>query len=247
MNKEIVVAQSPESMLAIIERAATNPAVDVAKMEALLTMQERLIANQSRQAFNEAFARLQPKLPRITKRGEVKYPVEKNNPQSKTKKAFSYARWEDIDAAISPLLNDEGFRLSWTTQPHAAGGVIILGTLRHVQGHEQNASIGPLPLDTSGGKNNNQAMGSTFSYGKRYTAQMLLNLTYEGEDDDGVSGGLQRITAEQVDEISHLLTESKGSLDAFCRLMDVESLVDISVEKFPVAINALMARKRAAT
>ena len=242
MSKEITITEPPSSVLELIERFATDSRVDVAKMEALLNMQERLMVGQAKQAFNEAFARLQPKLPRITKRGEVKY----NDAKGKQKKAFSYARWEDVDAAIRPLLNEEGFSLSWTTQPHTSGGVVVLGTLRHGQGHEQIASIGPLPLDSSGGKNNLQAAGSTFSYAKRYTAQMLLNLTYEGEDDDGVKGGLQPISAEQVKEISDLLTEVHGNLDTFCDLLDVPSLVDISIEKYPVAINALMARKRKA-
>lgn len=236
--------EKPQTMLAMIERFARDPAVDVNKLQALLNMQERLMANQARAEFNEAFARLQQKLPRITKKGEVRYPTEKNNPRSATKKAFNYARWEDIDELIRPLLNEEGFSLSWDSVPHASGGIVVIGKLRHSGGHEQIASIGPLPLDTSGGKNNLQAAGSTFSYAKRYTAQMLLNLTYEGEDDDGVAGGLQPISADQVKQISDLLTETKGNLDAFCTLMDVETLPDITVEKYPVAINALMARRR---
>jgi hypothetical protein len=42
-----------------------------------------------------------------------------------------------------------------------------------------------LQLDTGPGRNQNQAMGSTLSYGKRYTAEMLLNIVREGEDTDG--------------------------------------------------------------
>ena len=46
-----------------------------------------------------------------------------------------------------------------------------------------------LPADTSGSKNVVQAIGSSVSYGKRYTMQALLNITSGGEDDDGHSGG----------------------------------------------------------
>jgi hypothetical protein len=49
-----------------------------------------------------------------------------------------------------------------------------------------------LPLDTSGSKNNVQAVGSSTSYGKRYTATLLLNIRTKGEDDDGHAGGDQR-------------------------------------------------------
>jgi hypothetical protein len=41
--------------------------------------------------------------------------------------------------------------------------------LSHELGHSEETTM-TLPLDTSGSKNNVQAVGSSTSYGKRYTA-----------------------------------------------------------------------------
>jgi hypothetical protein len=50
-------------------------------------------------------------------------------------------------------------------------------------------------------------MGSTFSYGKRYTATALLNIVTEGEDDDGHRGGQSFITDAEADDLRALAKE----------------------------------------
>lgn len=233
----------PSTMLALIARAATDPAVDVAKMEALLRMQRELEADQARAEFNAAFARLQPQLPRVKKDGSVSYPVDKNRPDGRQKKAFSYAKYEDIDLWVRPLLIKEGFSLSYDTEPQPNGAVLVIGTLMHVGGHERRARFGPAPLDTSGGKNNVQAARSTISYGQRATMTLLLNLVFEGADDDGVKGGAEFIDAEELRCIDELRRELAVDLESFCRTLAVESLIDLPKAAYPVAINLLMARK----
>lgn len=231
---QIETADKPPDMLALIARAAADPSVDVAKMQALLDMQRQLMADQARQLFDEAFERLKPKLPRVKKNGRVTY--------DKKPGGFAYAKYEDIDEAIAPLLNAEGFHLSYDSQPLPDGRITVIGTLYHVAGHCKTATIGPLPLDTSGGKNNVQAVGSTVSYGKRYTATMLLDLVFEGEDDDGQKGGNVTIDEASYRSLSELIP--KGELDAFLKFMQVEALGDILVADYPRAVNALMAKRR---
>jgi hypothetical protein len=204
------------SLLNIIAMAAQNPATDVAKLSALLDMQERVIAKQAEAAFNRALAALMKKLPRIKKNGTVEYPEDKNKPGGPKKKAFNFARWEDIDEIIRPLMDEEGFSLSFNSAPKQGdgGGMICTGTLLHSEGHSRSASI-PLALDSSGGKNNLQGMGSTFSYGKRYTTTMLLNLVFEGEDDDGVRGGARFISQDDADDLRNLSKEAGRQEGAF--------------------------------
>lgn len=223
------------NMLQVIARAAADPRCDVQKMEALLRMQRELISDQARAEFDEAMARLQPKLPRIPKRGIVDRGAGKG--------AFPFGRWEDIDELVRPLLDEEGFSLSFNSES-VAGGIIITGTLRHRGGHSISASLGPIPPDQSGGKNPAQALGSSSAYGKRYTTTMLLNLTFEGAGDDSqVVAEDEFISAQEVSHIGRLLTETDSNVEKFLHHFRVDTTADIRRSQYPRAINMLLSKK----
>ncbi len=227
----------PSTMLALIERAVFDKSFDISRLQTLLEFQRELMADNAKAQFNEAFARLQPRLPRVKKNGEVWYPIEKNSKQ--LERAFRYARWDDIDLAIRPLLNEEGFSLSFDTASNASGGYLIIGKLSHTAGHERTATFGPVPLDTSGGKNNLQGAASSLSYGKRHTGSMLLNLVFEGEDDDGTGGA---ITEEQAKTLRQMLISAGRTEAQFLRYMRAETIETIAYKDYPKAESALKER-----
>ena len=229
-------ADAPQSLLPAIVQLARDPSVDVTKLQALLDMQVRAEARQAEAEFNRAFSAMEPNLPRVRKNGDVEY---------KGQRAFRFAKWEDIDTAIRPLLREHGFSLRFDTTPRTGdgGGLIITGTLAHTAGHSVAASM-PLPLDTSGGKNNLQGGGSTFSYGKRYTTTMLLNLVFEGEDDDGAAAGAQRISEADSDNLMSLIRETGADQVKFLDFMGADSLDRITVADYPRAVNALLAKRK---
>lgn len=175
------IAAVPEqgtTMLAVIARAAADPQCDVDKMERLMAMHERMQASQRQAEFSAALSAMQSELPSIMERGKIK--DRSGGVQSK------YALWEDVNDAIKPVMQRHGFALTFRTD--FTNGITVTGVLSHRCGHREETSI-TLPSDTSGSKNNVQAIGSSVSYGKRYTAGALLNLTSHGEDDDGKLGG----------------------------------------------------------
>lgn len=196
-TQSTAVALPVERVLSAVIAAASDPSVDVAKMRELLGLQKELMAMQAEQQFNEAFHRLSFDMPRIKKGGAVEY---------KGKIAFHFATWEGIDTIIRPLLQREGFTLSFDSVQRQGdgGGLLVTGTLSHVGGHKRTASI-PVPLDSSGGKNAIQGYGSALSYGRRYTTTALLNIVTEGEDDDGVRGGKRFIQPEAAEDLRALL------------------------------------------
>ncbi len=83
----------------------------------------------------------------------------------------------------------------------------MTGALRHEAGHKEEATL-ELPVDTTGDKNAVQAVGSTMSYGQRYVARMLLNLTSRGDDDDGFAAGQSNDEFNAIAEINQLETEA---------------------------------------
>lgn len=160
------------AVLSMIARAAADPAIDIDKMERLMQMQERAVERQARTAFDEANAAMQPELPSIGERGDAAG-------------RYTFAKWEDIQTVIKPILHKHGFALSFRVD--TASAITVTAVLSHKQGHREETSI-TLPADPSGNKNAVQAVASSVQYGKRYTAGALLNLTSHGEDDDGFMG-----------------------------------------------------------
>lgn len=218
------------TIINVIARAASDPNVDIDKLERLLAMQERVIARDARAAYYDALAQLQPKLPVIQERGGIK--DRGGNVQS------TYALWEDVNEAIRPMLAEHGFALSFKVR-RTDNEITTTGVLSHREGHREETELS-LPSDTSGSKNAVQAVGSSTSYGKRYTAFALLNITSTGEDDDGKAGGKGgTINAEQQETINGLCDAVKADKAAFCRYLKVNSLRDLAAGEYDNAMNIL--------
>lgn len=249
-GREVALQSGPAgSLLNFVALAVKDPTVDVAKLDALLRMQREIVADDAREQFNSAFVRLQGRLPRIKRNGRLEYPKDPKNPEGPRKLISRFMQFEDICEAIQPILESEGFSQSWNTAPRQGdgGGLVVTHILRHRAGHSQETSL-PVPLDTSGGKNNLQAYGSALKYGERYTMCAALNIVAEGQDDDGASFGNEPIDAESVKKLSDLLMETKSDATAFFRFMGVAGLPDILVKDYPTAVNALLSKRaRAAT
>lgn len=191
------VAEYSAGLLDVIARAARDPSVDIDKMERLIAMQERVQARTAEVAFNASLAELQVNLPVIDERGGIK--DRNGNVQS------TYALWEDVNEAIRPHLAQHGFALRFRVD-RQADQISVTGILSHRDGHNEETTL-TLPTDTSGSKNAVQAVGSSTSYGKRYTAFALLNITSTGEDDDGNKAGMKPVKDAVSDETLTMLIE----------------------------------------
>lgn len=168
-QQAMTIAGESAALLTVIERAASNPEVDLDKMERLMAMHERAMNRQSHAEYVQALAAMQDELPSIGERGNAA-------------NRYTYALWEDINTAIKPVLKRHGFAMSFRVDC-AENQIKVTGVLSHAKGHSEETTI-TLPADASGNKNAVQAVASSVSYGKRYTAGALLNLTSHGEDDD---------------------------------------------------------------
>ena len=223
-------ASESTAIIQMIERAALNPNVDIDKMERLLEMQERIMARNAKTAFDAAFAGMQQDLPVINERGGIK--DRNGNVQSR------YALWEDINEAIKPILAKHGFGISFRTGKRD-GHIVVTGVLSHAEGHREETEM-ELPTDTSGSKNAVQAVGSSTSYGKRYTASALLNLTSRGEDDDGAaSNAAKTITEKQVLDLRDLIAEVGADEQRFLSVGKLDRLEDMLATQYDKAVQWL--------
>lgn len=152
----------------MFERLAADPNVPVEKLEKLIEMQERIMRFNAEMAFNSAFSDMSPELPTVAKNGK-----SLNGP---------YATLADIIEAVRPVLHKFGFAVSHKTTFPVPGKIVVTGILTHRQGHAITTSF-EAAADTTGNKNAIQALGSSESYGRRYTTQSLLFLATK--DDNG--------------------------------------------------------------
>lgn len=194
---------NPASMMAVIQRAASDPSMDMDKLERLIALKERMDAKQAETDFNGAMSRAQSNMGRVA--------ADATNPQTKSR----YATYAALDRALRPVYTAEGMSLSFGTEPAPEDHVGIVCYVSHANGHtrEYRAAV---PSDGKGIKGNEMmtrthAFGSGASYGMRYLLKLIFNVAIGEDDDDGnsaVSGSqapLQCITEDQAKMLNDLI------------------------------------------
>lgn len=148
-----------------------------------------------------------------------------------------------MDRVIRPVLAKHNLRLSFNTRSaEGSSNKVIIGTISHANGQSQSAEI-ELPIDAGQGRNPLQGFGSTISYGKRYCAEMLLNIVRTEEDTDGrfrQRQNEQYINPEQKEEIIQLLQRSGRGTVKFLAWIGAASVDEIPMSQFQRARNTLM-------
>jgi hypothetical protein len=138
---------------------------------------------------------------------------------------IKYAPLKDILEAVRPICNKYGVRIrqgaerSW---PLDEGGgskgrlIPVYTELVHAGSGERERTVIEIPLM----KFDPQAMGSSITYGRRYTLLAGLGLASDEADDDGVAARRADLTGE-VSE-SALLSQLKAEID---KVKEVTSLL----------------------
>lgn len=167
----------PSDGPSLFERLAVDPNVTVEKLERLIAMQEHILEVNAKSAFNAAFSLMQPEIPVIDEQGRI---------EVKGTLRSTYATLEDIHDVIKPITARHGFAIRHRTEwPADKPGVIrIVGILSHKDGHAEESTF-EAPMDRSDYRTDIQSMGSTVSYGRRYTTLDLLNIATRKADNDG--------------------------------------------------------------
>lgn len=224
-TKEMTINGSNESaaVMTMIERVAINPDIGIEKLEKMLDMQERILDRNAKQSWASSFARMQKDMPMITENGEIKH---------NGKLISKYALWEDVNEAIRPVLCQYGFGLSFRIKQDNSH-IIVTAILSHEEGHSEETCI-TLPADGSGSKNGVQSIGSSVSYGKRYTGCAILNISTGGEDNDGN----EYITTEQAADLDTRLRKA-NCLKSFLTRYGIENVTFLPSGKYAEAIQLL--------
>lgn len=207
-----------------------NPdgSINTAALAVMMELRDKLMAEQAKAKYLEAFANFQRECPPIpmTKQGaKAKYApmadVERIVRPTATKYGFSWSHREvntepcEVCAGKGFILrDDDAGKAEKATCPVcrgagkvrlADGKVIMWFDLSHVGGHTHSTPWGPYDPNALGSLNLGkmemnalQAQAGATSYAKRYSACLGLGITPEGEDTDG---RLERAGALDVERV----------------------------------------------
>ncbi len=234
-DQPVMVQDTKGAALAnMIEKLMCDPSIDIGRLDKVLDFQERIMDKQAAQEFNKDRALFQSQIPPIKK--------SKMNNHTKTK----YSTIDDIHAAVLPVASKHGFSISYRNeQAEKDNHMRVTAVLTHSGGHKEENTV-EIPKDTSGNKSNVHSIGSSLSYAERYAIKGLLALTYEGEDDDGVT--IELISHEQAVDIDNrirALSDGKEYKPKFLSYMKAGSLQNILAKDFSKADTALTSKEKA--
>lgn len=230
----------PNNLLAAISRAASDPNVDIEKMERLMQMHERMCMQQAEQAFNQAMNICQANIRRVA--------ADSKNRQT----GSDYASQAAIDRDIRPIYTGHGFSLSFDTEDAGPDMVKVVCYVSHSSGHTRKYNVS-MPSDGKGSKGGDvmtktHATGSALTYGQRYLTRLIFNIA-TGKDDDGNIAGLELITAKQVADLEALITEIEGfPVGSFMSYLkntyDAESYSEIPARAFKDVVAAVQRKRK---
>ncbi len=229
----IVPASDAGAILSIINRIATDPAIDIEKVERFMAMRREELARQAQIAFNVAMKAAQEEMPQIVR--------DAMNKQTHS----PYARYETISDAMQPVITKHGFALTFGEEDSPKPDCLrIICDVLHEAGHVKRYHA-DLPIDGTGMKGNPNkspvhAFSSTFSYGRRNLKLMIFDVAMKGEPESyQTANDNSSISKEQEDHIRSLLKSSGTSVDRLCRWLKVKAPADIPAAQYQRVIDAL--------
>lgn len=230
---EVTVAQSAQTesaaIFSMIERAASDPSIDMDKMERLLQMQKDVRQENARVEYNSAMARAQREMEPVAR--------DARNDQTRS----NYARYEAIAKAITPIITKHGFAASFgTADSPKENHYRITCEVSHEGGFSKSYHA-DIPIDDAGmkgtkNKTGTHAFGSTMSYGRRYLKLLIFDIATEDDDGNASSKPAELITEDQVMALRDLLETANRDEAKFCQYVGVNALQDIWAENYDKCI-----------
>ena len=182
-------------MMTMIERMATDPSVDPAKLREILAVKKEWEADEARKLFATDMALFQAKCPIIAKLDSAD--------------GKNYARIDRIHRETKGLRSECGFWFVWHACEIKDQVAHIEGLLGHRGGHTVTCKqVIPMPEEiiSKFGKrvgNATQRAGSAMSYAKRYGECLALGIV-TGDDDDGNAKPKAKLPPVETGDIAAL-------------------------------------------
>lgn len=233
-----LAAPSVGQMLqAAIDKGVTNE--NVAVLERLMDLYERVEDKKAEKAFATAFNTLQSEMPIVN--------ATKAVPDKNGNVKFRFAPYEEIMATVRPLLLKHGFTVTFS-QDFKEGRIIQSCTLMHLSGHSRTNSFAARIGNGPPGASETQADGAASTYAKRFALCNALNILSEF-DTDAMKGDVRAegelIGEDKIQYLKEQVAETGSNEARFLNLAGVSKYEEIRVGSYNVLVRALAAKARA--
>ena len=243
--QDVAVVPEPAQEVAVVDPVlaqaaaiARLPGLSESMFSRLMEWNEKERAAQAKERWTDAMNQAQAEI----------IPVARTVQNTQTKSL--YAKLEAVDAAIRPIYLRHGFSVSYNTVPPLVPGniriecAVSLG--RHTELYYREA-----PPDTTGpqGKAVKTVLhggASSETFLKRYALCGAFNVVFRNLDDDGVAGGKEYVTDDELAVLERLVEETGTKLPEFFAVMvseEIHELNEVSRLDFPRLANALNRKK----
>ena len=221
-----------QMLAAVIERGVTTE--NVAAIEKLVGLYERMELRNAEKEFAAAFVALQADLPVI-----VASSVIPNRGR--------YERYEDVMKVVGPLLVKHGFTVSFSMD-FKDTRVLETCTLRHVGGHSQSNSFA---VRAGRADSETQADCKAATTAKRNALLNCLNIVIrqdalQDEENDASLDG-SPISRDQAQYIHELIAETKSDMAKFLAFPGVKNVEEITTGQYDMCVRMLLAKRKAPT
>lgn len=172
----LVEAKQPTPMMLL--KMAMDQSLDADKLGQLLDLQMRWEAHEAKKAYITAKLEFQKNAPVILKTKKVAY----------QQVSYSHAELDKMWEILIPEMAKYNLGFSWRPEPSDSGKTRMSCVLAYSNGalaHSEVEATIEAPADTSGSKNQVQAIGSSSTYLQRYTLFAALGIVAKNQDNDG--------------------------------------------------------------
>jgi hypothetical protein len=219
---------------AVIERGITGE--NVAAMEKLVGLYERMEDQRAEREFAQAFVALQSEMPKV----QATRPV----PNKDGTQRYKFAPFEDIMAQVGPMLQKHGFTVCFSSK-FENDRIIASCTLQHVGGHKRTNDFAVRVGSGPPGATVSQADGAASTYSKRFALCDSLNIVISHLDNDArLEGGT--ITKDQADELERRVNETNSDKKIFLQLAGATLFSEIPAAKYDLLDEMLTRKERKA-
>lgn len=223
-------------LLVMIERLATNPALNVEVFDRLLLARRQEEDRAAERAFNLAMSVAKGELQPVLKTRDVDFQSQKPG-SARTK--YKYENFADVARVVDPVFAAHGLAYRFAVEQ---GGDLVKVTciVSHSDGYSERVKLESKVDPGSTGMSMVQALGSALTYLQRYGLRAAIGLAAAVDDDGrGAGGASPKISIEQANELQKLIDDTGRSQATLLRLVGVDEVVEMTVDQFTRAKEVL--------